>query len=119
MIKDLAILRQAGALARHASARHAVIAENISNSDTPGYKAKDIPAFDAEAAKAAKSGDADLERRYLQPQILKGLESAPNGNTVNLEDQMLRAADTQSQHTAATTIYRKVIELTRLSVSTR
>ncbi len=119
MIKDLALLKQAGALARHAAARQAVIAENLANADTPGFKARDLPRFDAGLAEAAKTGGADFEARMKTPSVLKGLEASPNGNTVALEDQMARSVDAQSQHAAALSIYRKTIELLRLSVSTR
>lgn len=119
MIKDLALLRQAGALARHAAARHAVVAENMANADTPGYKARDLPAFDSKIADAAKNNAPGLERRMLRPTVLQGMETSPDGNTVNLADQMTRGADAQAQHAAALTVYRKAIELMRLSVSTR
>ena len=42
MFNGLAILKTASALAGHASARQAVIARNIANADTPGYRRKTI-----------------------------------------------------------------------------
>ena len=35
------------AAARHATARHRVIAENVANADTPGYRARDLKDFSA------------------------------------------------------------------------
>lgn len=118
MIKDLALLRQASALARHAAARHAVVSENLANADTPGFKARDVPRFDADMAAAAANGRFDAQRAAA-PSILRGVEASPNGNTVSLEDQMARSVDAQSQHAAALSIYRKTLELLRLSVSAR
>lgn len=39
---NLNILQMASQLAAHSSARQAVIAENIAQADTPGYRARDI-----------------------------------------------------------------------------
>ena len=66
-----ALAAQAQALAAQSGARMAVIAENVANADTPGYKAKELPAF-AEvygddpmgggATTAGAAGDAAFER---------------------------------------------------------
>ncbi len=45
MFNDLKILNTASLLARHSVQRHAQIAENIANADTPGFKAKDLEPF--------------------------------------------------------------------------
>ena len=45
MFEKLELTRMAQALAAHAGARMAVIAQNVANADTPGYKAKDLPDF--------------------------------------------------------------------------
>lgn len=122
MFTDLALLRQAGALARHAASRHRLIAENIANADTPQFRARDLPRFDETAARAAArgaEGATTLQGGVMRPEILRGVEGSPNGNTVNLEEQLVRGADAQAQHAAAMTIYRKSIELLRLSVSSR
>ena len=40
------ILRIASAMASHASARQSVVANNIANADTPGFKARDTQPFE-------------------------------------------------------------------------
>jgi flagellar basal-body rod protein FlgB len=45
MFDRLEIFSLASAQARHAAARQAVVAQNIANSDTPGYRARDIGDF--------------------------------------------------------------------------
>lgn len=44
MDTKLSLLRLASDLAAHAATRQSVIAENIAHADTPGYRARDIPA---------------------------------------------------------------------------
>lgn len=124
MFEDLKILQAASALARHASARHELIAENIANADTPGYHAKDLEDF----ATAMKRASFESERRdggAGDPVFAGGFRTieaagpgveSPNGNTVSLEDQMVRSVDAQSAHDAATAIYKKTMDILRASL---
>ncbi len=45
MFDKLELTRMAQSLATYSGARMAVIARNVANADTPGFKAKDMPAF--------------------------------------------------------------------------
>jgi flagellar basal-body rod protein FlgB len=123
MFEDLKILQMASALARHSSARHELIAGNIANADTPGYKAKDIEDFATafaragfDASKPGGVGDAAFDGGFKEIALKsKGAES-PNDNTVSLEDQMVRATDAQSAHDAAMAIYKKTMDILRASL---
>lgn len=119
MLKDIALLARAGAMARHAAERHTLIAQNIANSDTPGYRAKELKPFDVTLVDAARRGDRTANTKLSRAIEIEGLDAAPNGNTVSVEDQMARSVDAQSQHTAAMTIYRKALELMRMSVQNK
>lgn len=117
---DIAILRLADAAARHAAKRHELVARNIANSDTPGFRARDLTRFDA------AMGDA-FSPRATRPTHLHGGDSAmyreiedsafgaakPNGNTVSLTDQMARGAEVMGDHDRATTIYGKTVAILR------
>ncbi|MEM9724056.1 MAG: flagellar basal body protein [Pseudomonadota bacterium] len=118
-MKDLTILNQASALARHAGRQHAIVAENIANADTPGFKARTLPAFDPKLAEDAQNGSLTAARRLMEPTELRTGAAAPNGNTVSLDEQMALSVDAQGQHRAAMAVYRKTLELLRLSVTSR
>ena len=116
MITDLELLKTYSAMAQHAARRHEVLARNIANADTPGYKAQDIEAF-AEMYKAAQRGGAELNvdsAKEIRMAVF-GAES-PNGNNVSLEDQMLKTAETKGQHDMALAIYRKTLDLMRMTM---
>ncbi|MBB5517330.1 FlgB family protein [Amphiplicatus metriothermophilus] len=116
MLDDLKILNVASAMARHAAQRHGLIAENIANADTAGYRAKDLEAFgEAYARRARLDGAADRIDWRVVKISAPGLES-PNGNNVSLEDQMLRAAEAKGAHDAATAIYKKTVDILRASL---
>ena len=45
MFEKLELTRMAQSLAAHAGARMALVAQNVAHADTPGYRARDLPAF--------------------------------------------------------------------------
>jgi len=128
MLEKLALLKDASALARYSEARNRTIGENIANADTPGYQARDLEPFTVEAStsgamRSTRAGHMTPEGRAgggfsVQVATVGDVLSA-NGNSVSLEDQMLRSADAQRQHELATTVYRKAMDILRLSVSNR
>ncbi len=122
---DIGILQMAQDLAAHASSRQSVIAQNIANADTPGYKARDMASF---ADSFHETGQMRASNRPVRAgHIAFSAESAggdifesaafgaesPNGNTVSLEDQLVRAADVKHQHDLALGIYAKSINILR------
>lgn len=119
---DIGIFRMAHDMAAHASARQSVIADNIANADTPGYKARDIVSF-AETYDSAGMTIRQTRPGHMPPTTIPavfeifedaafGAES-PNGNTVSLEDQMVRAAEAKHQHDLALGIYGKSMDILR------
>lgn len=123
MMNDLTVLNWASAMARHAAERHKVIAENVANADTPGYRARDIDDFSTIVnerfkPRATREGHAGAAEAGLPRarEIMPELPAGPNGNNVSLEDQTLRSAEAQSQHRLALTVYSKSLDLLRLGL---
>lgn len=124
---DINTLSLASALAAHAAARQQVIAENIANADTPAFKARDIADFasivddpmGAFSARITRPGHipfgADPHGFDPREQTVLGAET-PNGNTVSLEDQMMRAAEVRTEHEMALGVYGKSLEILRATV---
>jgi flagellar basal-body rod protein FlgB len=90
------------------SKRQQVIASNIANIDTPGYKTKDV-SFHAtmaellseQTAPAAtrrpeRDGVAELRFSALEPEVFEvpGLPAQPDGNNVGLDQEMLKLSET-------------------------
>jgi flagellar basal-body rod protein FlgB len=124
MLQDLTITKLASAMSRHAAARHAVIAGNVANADTPGYRARDVKDF-AEVVKepltirATRPGHrgSDPVTASRRPEIVDaGFAASPNGNSVNLEDQAIRAVEAQGQHRLALAVYSKTVDILRIGL---
>jgi flagellar basal-body rod protein FlgB len=104
------------------SERHKVLAENVANVDTPNYKARDVKPMDfaALASKAgARLGPATTDPRHIQPSggsatkstVTKDAkaEATLSGNTVSLESELMKVADTAMDYQLVTNLYRKQI----------
>jgi len=123
MFEKLELTRMAQALAAQSGSRMAVIAENIANADTPGYKAKDVPVF-AEVYEAAGMDLRSTRPGHLTgaspgsqpvPDIARGHES-PNGNSVSLEAEMVKSVEARQSHEMALAIYRATSDVVRASL---
>ena len=91
--------------------RQGVVAANIANIDTPGYRTNDIN-FKQELDKALQAPDAPVTP---SPQQVPGLLERPDGNNVNLDREGLLLAQTQLQFTTGVALLRS--ELKRISMA--
>lgn len=111
-MKDLAIFSIASHRVHWLAARSAAVSSNIANADTPGYKARDVVAFDAAlaSAQAARSTSSDPFSQANSPSAtfasVKRPSAAPkqSGNTVSLETELLQLGEVRSQHAYVTGI---------------
>ncbi|MDD7970151.1 FlgB family protein [Roseinatronobacter alkalisoli] len=107
------VMRMAQQMARHAAARQVVISENVAHADTPGYQARDLPSFGATYAdglslRATRAGHFGFDTAAGVPAARTDPTTttrSPNGNTVSLEHQIMRAAETRQSHDMALSVY--------------
>ena len=124
---DLSILKLSGALAQHSSARHTLVAENVANADTPGYLARDLDKFSSAydgslrpvqtaVTRPGHFGTSEARVGFAIRELSAFGSEQPNGNTVTLEDQMVRSAEARHSHELAMGIYSKSLEILRMSL---
>ncbi len=113
-------------------ARQNMLSQNVSNADTPGYVARDMKPMDFEKLLRTagdgpfQSGLATTDARHIAvtPASNDGfdgtdapdVEASPNGNSVSLEQEMIKVSDTQAQFQAATNLYSKAVSLMRTAI---
>ena len=125
MFEKLEIVRLAQAMARHAGARTEVIAQNVANADTPGFRARDLPDFAAYAEgsglRTTRAGHLrGAEAAAVDPVVTDGRGSvAPNGNTVSLEDEMVRSADAKREFDLSLSVMQSGLNLMRTAIGRR
>lgn len=113
MFDRLDVFQMASGLARHAAARQAVVAQNIANADTPGYRARDIADFASAWRQAGPATGADAPPIRT---IDSGGPTDPNGNSVDLETEMLRGIEAQRAHSRALRVYSSALGILRTSI---
>jgi flagellar basal-body rod protein FlgB len=124
MFENIGLFQTAGAMARHAAQRQAVTAQNMANADTPGYRARTLdrfsetyraaPQFALTTTRAGHLIGADPES--MAQVRFSDAETAPNGNSVSLEDEMLAAVDNQREHDRALAIYKHAMTVLRTAL---
>lgn len=112
------------------SQRQLLVSSNISNMDTPGYKAKDID-FKGALRDAMGSGDGlNLKKtqsghlgpgmdslRSLQPEVYAEPDAArSNGNNVNVDKEMSKLAETQIGYSATVQLMSKRGSIIRTAI---
>jgi flagellar basal-body rod protein FlgB len=118
--------------------RQEVIAQNVANADTPNYASRDLKAFDFQAElrrekhqgnptttpvnmtvtdpkHIAKAG-MGAARDFKETVDRRPYETAPDGNQVVLEEQMLRMNETQTNHATMTQLYKKHMALFKMVI---
>lgn len=114
------------------SERQKILAENIANADTPGYRARDMKKMDFSAILKKRStqgiamthpghvnGGSDAQRYRFKTEIADSYESNPSGNAVSIEDQMMKIGETQMEYETTTGIYRKQSALLKMALGRR
>ena len=112
-------------------ARQNVLAENVANADTPGYVARDLKPLNFAdvlrgTALRARSGMSVTDPRHIglaareSPTFFDtsapDSEASPNGNSVSLEQEMIKVAGTQAEYQAASNLYAKAIDMLKLAI---
>jgi flagellar basal-body rod protein FlgB len=127
MFEKLEITAMAQAMAAHAGQRLGMIAQNVANADTPGYRAQDIQDFATvwqgsatDDLRATRPGHIGAGAGMQAPQMVAGRgHVSPNGNSVSLEAEMVKAVETRQSHEMALAIYRGTSEVIRASLGRR
>ncbi|MEP1332002.1 MAG: FlgB family protein [Lentilitoribacter sp.] len=124
MFENLDVFKISSAMAKHAGERQAVISQNVANADTPKYQARDLASFSSSYETVGTTTQKMTRAGHLNGETNGGLTSfhteelsnSPNGNTVSIEDQMLKATETIMQHDRALAIYKSALGILRSSI---
>lgn len=118
----------------HLNERQRLISQNVANSDTPGYTPNDLKAYSFQAQVKAAQGagvasaaagqavtqpghmtPASQNRSPYKPVKTKDSETTLDGNSVVLEEEMLKMAEARMNYDAAIGFYQKSLGMLRLA----
>ena len=126
-ITDLSLLNQIKGRLGWLDDRQRVIAQNVANSDTPGYAARDLKVpVDFETALSQQNGVrvTTTHAAHIAPQgpsvrfdvkRTPDSETTLDGNSVVVEEQMLKMAESRMAYDAAIGFYQKSMQMIRLA----
>jgi len=111
--------------------RQGLLAENIANAETPGYRGRDLKQFDFADQASANTSVASVTTSATQPmhfavsgrptgpaagQRMANFEITPEGNGITLEDEMMKVTANMMDYQAATTLYQKSIKIIKTAL---
>jgi flagellar basal-body rod protein FlgB len=113
--------------------RQTVLADNVANADTPGYKPHDLSEAPfqrvlkrvlkpmAPAVTHAGHVDASIpaEPRTDVDEAKEKYETSPTGNAVVLEEQLIKVQETQMDYQTMTNLYKKHMSMYRIALGKR
>jgi flagellar basal-body rod protein FlgB len=100
--------------------RQSVLASNIANANTPDFKARDVQSFASILAGSGSLAPAQTQPGHMAGLKPTGLASltkddsrlrALDGNSVSLDQQLTKVADTETTQALVTTIWKKYVGL--------
>jgi flagellar basal-body rod protein FlgB len=129
-IGDLPVLSALRTKMQWHQERQSVLAENVSNSDTPNFRPRDLvePKFEKSGALTGTMGPLGMMRTSsghigasnggtsFDQNRKVGFETRPAGNAVNLEEEMMKVSANQMDYAAASSLYSKSLHLLKTAI---
>ena len=129
-IGNLEILTALKAKMNWHQARQKLLAENIANAETPGYRGRDLAAFNFKAmvsnsstasvhiatTQAGHIATTSAGATGFETRDLNSFEVTPEGNGVVLEDEMMKLSANQMDYQAATSLYTRSLSLIKMAL---
>ena len=112
--------------------RQEVLAQNIANSDTPGYRPRDLvplkfrdllrpTVLRGMAMKQTSSAHISATQRrtgFRGATQKQTYETAPDGNAVVIEEQLMKVSENMGSYRLVTNLYRKHVNMIRIALGT-
>lgn len=125
---DIPLLNQIKGRMTWLDARQQVVAQNVANADTPGYVARDLKAPTDFARAMREGGGLTMVRTSaahlpspngpgprFRSDKTPDSETTLDGNSVVVEEQMLKMAESRMAYDAAIGMYTKSMDMIRLA----
>lgn len=110
--------------------RQGLLAENVANAETPGYRGRDLKQYDFDDRIGRLASSSAVMTTVTQPmhfsassgegafaaQRMANFEITPEGNGITLEDEMMKVTTNMMDYQAATSIYQKSIRILRVAL---
>lgn len=109
--------------------RQDVLAQNIANVDTPGYKAKDLKKLDFHNMAMLEAGRLEMrattethqapkrkKQDFRLDKVRNTYETTPTENNIEVEEQMMKVAETKLDYEQTTNLYKKMATMFKTAI---
>lgn len=108
--------------------RQSLLAQNVANAETPGYRGQDLRPFTVERAEGqlAMTAPSGAAPGHIALAPIggatgfavghSGFAVTPGGNSVTLEDEMMKVTGNQMDYQAVTTLYTRSMRLLKTAL---
>jgi flagellar basal-body rod protein FlgB len=105
--------------------RQSVLAANIANANTPGFQSRDVDSFASVLAGTGSVAPVRTQPAHMTGTVPNGLASltkdpptvrAIDGNTVMLDQQLTKVADTETTQSLVTTVWKKYMGMFNMAL---
>lgn len=105
--------------------RQSVLASNIANANTPGFQARDVQSFADVLTGTGTLAPSQTEAGHLAgtlPASVASLSANPpknkalDGNSVSLDQQLTKVADTETAQSLVTTVWKKYMGMFNIAL---
>lgn len=131
-IENISLFQAMNAKMSYLAERQKVISQNVANADTPGYMSQDLRKVDFSSLVSnisknkmhvtmAESNAAHMAApdQSPNPKMAKSkspYEVKPDGNSVVLEEQMVKSSDIQMNYALMLNLYRDAADMIKTSI---
>lgn len=131
-IQDIGLFQALSAKMGYLNQRQSIIAQNVANSDTPGYRPKDLVEVDfstmlnaqmggTKTVSVATTDDGHLPNANMQMNAdakkqKDTYEVAPSGNAVVMEEQLMKAGQNNMDYNLMINVYQKQVGMMRMAL---
>ena len=119
-MSQLYVLQLASQSAQWLSARQSLIASNVANANTPGYRALDLQPFsavlDSTQVTMVTTNPAHMrptQEEFASARVVESdsPDETLSGNSVNLEEEMIKLGDVNREYSMGTNIKRAIHQM--------
>lgn len=109
--------------------RQGLLTENVANAETPGFQGQDLKPFEFEQElegprvqlRTASTDSGHIQaisegHTNFKTVTAGGFEVTPEGNSVELENEMMKVAQNQMDFQAATTLYTRSVRILKTAL---
>lgn len=130
-VTDLPLFSALKTRMRWLETRQRLLAENVANAETPGFRGRDLKPMDftrqlqaATAVQMMSTSDGHLAGvTRSDPSFAadrsQAFETSPRGNAVSLEEEMMKIAQNQTDHQTVTALYSRTLGILKTALARR